>query len=248
MPSGIPVSRAVKREFFDLVCRGMATTEASVKVGASRRMGWLWWREAGGMTLRKGKSGIGGLASAGDLERSGGLGHRISFEERIEIMRGRDAGLSWAEIGRRIGRDRTVVWREHQRNRLPNGDYHALMAHARAAENARRPKDFKLKDIPLCTTEGIPDFNRGYVEAHTHYGALAEAERTFGSQDAIPLDRLTAGDTGRPIVELRRADLDESRRQYRAECDRCKYRPSCEGVWGNYLTRRGWDEFVPVTG
>src|SRR5205085_89094 len=27
------------------------------------------------------------------------------------------------------------------------------------------PKAF-LVDIPLCTTEGIPDFNRGYVERH----------------------------------------------------------------------------------
>ena len=101
----------MKREFFDLVCLGMATTEASVKLGVSRRTGWHWWRDAGGMKLRKGKNGLGGLASPGDLTGPGGPGHRVSFEERVEIMRGRDAGLSYAEIGRGIGRDRSVVWR-----------------------------------------------------------------------------------------------------------------------------------------
>ncbi len=65
-------------------------------------------------------------------------------------MRGLDAGLSFAEIGERIGRDRTVVWREYRRNCLPNGDYHALMAQAFATQKARRPKAFKLRNHPLC--------------------------------------------------------------------------------------------------
>jgi transposase, IS30 family len=150
VPSGVRVSRSVKREFFDLVCLGVPTTEASVKVGVSRRTGWLWWRDAGAMKLRKGGRGSGGLASPGDLSRPGGPGHRVSFEERVEIMRGRDAGLSFAEIAQRIGRDRTVVWREYKRNCLPNGDYHALMAQAFATQKARRPKAFKLRNHPLC--------------------------------------------------------------------------------------------------
>jgi transposase, IS30 family len=151
LPSGVRVSRAVKREFFDFVCRGMATTEASVRVGVSRRTGWLWWRDAGAMKLRSGYGGLGGLATAGDLNRPGGPGHRVSFEERVEIMRGRDAGLSFAGIARRIGRDRSVVWREYRRNCLPHGDYHALMAQAMATQNARRPKPFRLRDnSTLC--------------------------------------------------------------------------------------------------
>src|SRR5215213_6397768 len=67
VPSGVPVSRAVKREFFDLVCLGMATTEASEKVGVSRRTGWFWWRDAGAMKLCSGYGGRGGLASPGEL-------------------------------------------------------------------------------------------------------------------------------------------------------------------------------------
>jgi IS30 family transposase len=104
------------------------------------------------MKLRKGKNGLGGLADPGDLGRPGGRGHRVSFEERVEVMRGLDAGLSFAEIGGRIGRDRSVVWREYHRNCLPNGDYHALMAHAFATQKARRPKGFKLRNHPLCKT------------------------------------------------------------------------------------------------
>jgi IS30 family transposase len=128
----------------------MATTEASVQVGVARRTGWFWWRDAGGMKLRNGYNGLGGLASPGDLSRLGGRGHRLSFEERVAIMRGRDAGLNLAEIAQQIERDRSVVWREVDRNSLPGGDYHALMAHAFATEKARRPKSFKLKNNPLC--------------------------------------------------------------------------------------------------
>ena len=98
MTSGRAFPRSVRRRFFDLVCGGMPTTEASLQVGVGRRTGWLWWRDAGGMKLRKGGEGLGGLASPGDLCRPGGRGHRISFEERLEIDRGLHAGLSYAEI------------------------------------------------------------------------------------------------------------------------------------------------------
>jgi IS30 family transposase len=149
VPSGIPVSKSVKRKFFDLVCRGMATSHASVQVGVAPLTGGIWWRQAGGMKLRKGP-GCGGLANPGDLSRPGGRGHRVSVEERYEIDRGLQAGLSHAEIARRIGRDRSVIWREVGRNSLPDGDYHALMAQSFATQKARRPKAFKLKDNPLC--------------------------------------------------------------------------------------------------
>jgi IS30 family transposase len=139
----------VRRQFFDLVCTGTPVIQAERIVGVSRNTGWMWWRDAGAMTLRKGR-GVGGLANPGDHSRPGGHGHRICFEERVEIMRGRDAGLSCVEIGDQLGRDRTTIWREIDRNSNPDGDYHALMAHARATEKARRPKDFKLRNNPLC--------------------------------------------------------------------------------------------------
>ena len=101
------------------------------------------------MTLLLGKGDL-GLAEPGDLDRPGGRGHRISYDERVEIMRGLDLGHTQAEIARQLGRDRSVICREIKRNRNPDGDYHARMAHARAAQEAKRPKQFKLNDTGLC--------------------------------------------------------------------------------------------------
>jgi transposase, IS30 family len=157
MPSGYPHSKLVRREFFDLVCCGTPVRRAAQALGVSTTRASIWWRDAGAMELIAG-SGARGLARPGDVSRLGGRGHRLSFDERIEIMRGLDAGLCPAEIGRGIGRHRSVVCREIARNRNLDGDYHARMAHARAARNARRPKAFKLVDHPLCAAiEGWMD-------------------------------------------------------------------------------------------
>jgi len=101
------------------------------------------------MELLKG-TGDHGVANPGNLSLPGGARHRLNAEERIQIMRMRDAGLTRAEIARRIGRHRSTIGRELARNCNPDGDYHGLMAHARTAERARRPKPFKLVDNPLC--------------------------------------------------------------------------------------------------
>jgi len=98
-----------------------------------------------------------------------------------------------------------------------------------------------LVDIPLCTTEGIPDFNRGYVESYTHYEPPNEVTRSLGLGE----DRMT-GEGKHRLVVVKREDLDNAERVKRAECAECSYEPSCEGVWKNYLSRYGWDEMVPV--
>jgi transposase, IS30 family len=154
MPSGYPFSKSVKREFFDRICRGEALTDVAHDLGASRDTGTRWWRQAGSMKIHTGGRGsaVRGLVERGNLLLPGGGGHRLNDAERIEIMRGRDGGLLPAEIARRIGRHRSTVCREIRRNSNPDGDYHALMAHARAAERTRRPKDFKLQDNPLCAS------------------------------------------------------------------------------------------------
>ncbi|WP_416276383.1 IS30 family transposase [Mycolicibacterium sp. J2] len=148
MPRGIPASRALKRELLDRVCRGQSVTAAEIAMGVSHGLGHQWWHKAGGMTLTTGRRG--GVADVIEQDRPGGPGHRISLAERVEIMRGLDDELSYAEIGRRIGRDRSVVWKEIRRNRGDDGDYHALMAHARSEDKAKRPKAFRLDDLKLC--------------------------------------------------------------------------------------------------
>jgi transposase, IS30 family len=150
MPSGYPHSKVVRRKFFDLVCGGTPVRRAAQTLGVSTTRATIWWRDAGAMKLIAG-SGARGLACPGDVTRPGGQGHRLSFDERLQIMRGRDKGLSEAEIADELGRDRSTVYREIRRNRNPgDGDYHAGLAHAYAAQRACRPKEFKLKDTPLC--------------------------------------------------------------------------------------------------
>jgi transposase, IS30 family len=119
-------------------------------MGVSTTSAWLWWRDAGAVKLIEGGRGERGVVYPGDPDRAGGRGHRLSLDERITIMRGLDARLSYAEIARRIDRDRSVVWREVRRNRNADGDYHARMAHCRAAQNAQRSKGFRLADADLC--------------------------------------------------------------------------------------------------
>ena len=148
MPSGVYASRAMKRELLDRVCSGQSVSAAEVAMGVSHGLGHQWWRKAGGMALAIGR--VGGVADVVDRDGSGGRGHRLNLAERVDIMRGLDDKLSYAEIGRRLGRDRSVVWKEVTRNRTADGDYHALMAHTRANRNARRPKSFKLDNPVLC--------------------------------------------------------------------------------------------------
>ncbi|MCL2447443.1 MAG: radical SAM protein HxsC4 [Polyangiaceae bacterium] len=119
-------------------------------------------------------------------------------------------------------------------------DIAAAFRHFLESVGEPRPMAF-LVDIPLCTTEGIPDFNRGYVEKHAHYDV---AERAI----LAGMDRQAreASGGGRGLVMLTRADLDYAERSKRAECASCRYAEPCEGVWRNYTRRYGWDELVPV--
>lgn len=99
-----------------------------------------------------------------------------------------------------------------------------------------------LVDIPLCTTEAVPDFNRGYVESYVHF---EPASVGTALRDADALAGRATGERGE-LVQIRRSDLDGARRHKRDACRSCRYDGACEGVWGNYLRRHGWDEFEPV--
>lgn len=150
MPTGYPAPWCLKREFFDLVCAGRSVRDVERQLGLSRNVGSAWWRKAGAMKLLMGKGDL-GLAEPGDRTRVGGRGRRLSYDERVEIMRGLDQRLTQAEIASRLDRDPSVISREIRRNRTLSGDYHAGLAHARASQKAKRPKEFKLNNSRLCT-------------------------------------------------------------------------------------------------
>jgi cyclic pyranopterin phosphate synthase len=106
----------------------------------------------------------------------------------------------------------------------------------RAAEEPR-PLAF-LVDIPLCVTEKIPDFHRGYVERYRHFDLDSQVSTTAP-------ERAQAG-AGRGLVLVTRQDLDDAERAKRPECATCRHDARCEGVWKNYSKRYGWDEMVPA--
>ncbi|MFT5433493.1 MAG: MoaA/NifB/PqqE/SkfB family radical SAM enzyme [Myxococcota bacterium] len=107
----------------------------------------------------------------------------------------------------------------------------------------KEPQAF-LVDIPLCTTESLPDFNRGYVEKYVHYEVANLDNGSLDSGDKVAQNARRSPDG--EFLEITRADLDDAERQKRPECASCKYNSDCEGVWKNYLQRYGWDEFKPV--
>ncbi|MEJ2866114.1 IS30 family transposase [Actinomycetospora sp. OC33-EN07] len=163
---GRPRSRVRERAFWRARLEGLEHEAACALVGVSQHRGWRWVREVGGMVpdLREPK------------------GRYLSLAEQEEISRGLAADLSYAEIGRRIGRDRSTVKREVDRNhvtrerrgahggaRTPAGPprpyrrvdarqarrdaYRAGPARHKADQRARRPKPTKFSGHPELVTE-----------------------------------------------------------------------------------------------
>lgn len=89
--------------------------------------------------------------------------HRLSFEEREEIFAGIQAGLSDAEIARRLGRHRSTIGREIARSGC--GDrwrYRPLSAQRRSRERCARPKDRKLAWCPRLLAEVERGLEKGW--------------------------------------------------------------------------------------
>jgi transposase, IS30 family len=81
----------------------------------------------------------------------------LDREERYEIARLREAGLTMAQVAARVGRSRSTISRELARNADPGtGGYQPERAHRLAWERQRRPKASKLSASPVL---------RGIVQA-----------------------------------------------------------------------------------
>src|SRR5688500_2987594 len=77
------------------------------------------------------------VAIAGREGNTGGVPGRLTQQERQRIAAGLDAGLSYAEIARRLGRPTSTISREIGRNGGP-GAYRPQQAHRATARRARR--------------------------------------------------------------------------------------------------------------
>jgi len=139
-------------KFFELVGSGVSLAAAAAAVGVAHGTGQVWWRKCGPVNLQLESAPVGGLAGTvpGD-PGSGSVRRALTGEDRAVIAAGLRRGLSYAEIGGLIDRDKSVVWREVARNRGPDGSYWGPLAHRAAQARRRRPKPFRLRENPgLC--------------------------------------------------------------------------------------------------
>ncbi|WP_217501052.1 helix-turn-helix domain-containing protein [Arthrobacter sp. C9C5] len=126
-------SLETRTEFFDLVCGGMSVFAAARRVGAARQTGGKWWAQSGRM-MSVNMGAVGGLADPAPSPE--GPGRALGLAERGMIQMGLRSGMSYARIGELIGRGKSVVWREVNRNTGDDGEYFASIAHAKAHQSA----------------------------------------------------------------------------------------------------------------
>ncbi|TFD19466.1 IS30 family transposase [Cryobacterium sp. TMS1-13-1] len=138
-----------RTEFIDLVCAGMSIDRAARRVGAAGATGTAWWSQSGQMSINMGMHG-GLVDPAPDVDIAGDW--TLTAFDRGMIQMGRRSGLSYAAIGKSIGRNKSVVWREVNRNMGADGVYYASAAHTKAHQARHRPKPLKLAlNEPLCS-------------------------------------------------------------------------------------------------
>lgn len=138
---GIVHPAETRDRFLELVCvQGWALGPAVAAVGAGAGSATRWWRQAFGMEIAVAVGPVGGPERVTDL----GPGRFLNLADRRVIQFGLNRGDTHAVIGAEMGRHRSVIWREVERNSGADGRYVAAVAHLKAAAGRRRPKDLKL--------------------------------------------------------------------------------------------------------
>jgi transposase, IS30 family len=126
----------VEARYWQLLGAGVGTVEACRRVGITRKTGYRWRAEAGGLPPLR-------LAEAVRSNRY------LSIVERQRIAGLRRQGLTVREIARRLDRSPSTVSRELRRNTAPHDvAYDAVLAHVRARERGARPGRSRLARDP----------------------------------------------------------------------------------------------------
>lgn len=143
MAGGKWSSFETRARLIEAVCGGLSVKEAAsvARVPVTTVLYW-WHRHAGGVQLQSGRRGGGLAVPLDDLQSP--VGRSLTLAERVEIHGGLRERLSQRQIAQRIGRPQSTVSRELARHRDAGGNYLPLVAHARARQDRRRPKSFKL--------------------------------------------------------------------------------------------------------
>jgi IS30 family transposase len=123
--------REDRQRYWAAIARGLSSEDAAADAGASPAVGYRWFRQAGGVTVR--------LAPVS--------GRYLSFAEREEIAILHAQACGVREIAGRLSRSPSTISRELRRNaatRAGDLQYRATTAQWHADRKARRPKVAKL--------------------------------------------------------------------------------------------------------
>jgi len=129
---GLPPERV--RLVLDQLAAGLSTRQAARAAGVSKGFAWALHRKMGGVFRPPG-------VTYSD--------RYLSREERYELARLRECGLSMRAAAARLGRSPSTVSRELARNAAPRGGYQPERAHRLAWQRQRRPKPSKLSQHPV---------------------------------------------------------------------------------------------------
>lgn len=143
--AGRRVAPEKRRMVLDLLAAGLNPSQASRAAGVSLAFGYELHHKMGGVYRPPGVS-----YSARYLDR----------EERYELARLLELGLSRRQAAARLGRHPSTIGRELDRNKDPRtGAYQPERAHRLAWERQRRPKPSKLSGDPVlrAAVQGMLD-------------------------------------------------------------------------------------------
>ncbi len=205
----------LETEYWRLLASGVGTVVACKLLGIGRKTGYRWRAENGGLPPAR-------LAESSRSTRFLSLLER----QRIATLRGR--GLGVREIARRLGRAPSTISRELRRLRPHDrGIYDGDLAHARAREEARRPRrpllarepelrrivqgklelEWSPAQIAAHLREAYPNRSEWHLCHETIYQALYHGGK--GGLSRTLTKRLR---TGRPLRQRRRSPVARSPR------------------------------------
>ena len=197
----------IESRYWQMIVSGVGTVEACRAVGITRKTGYRWRNEHGGLPPVR-------------LDESVRSNRYLSLLERQRIASLRGQGVGVREIARRLDRSPSTVSREVRRNLRPHDSdrYDAVLAHARTRERARRPRhnrigqDEQLRAVVQAKLElewspeqiarhlrhTYPSRSQWHVCHETIYQAL------YGGKGGLRRELTKRLRTGRPLRKRRR--------------------------------------------
>jgi IS30 family transposase len=205
----------VETRYWRLLAAGVGTVEACRQVGITRKTGYRWRTEHGGVPPER-------------LDTDARSHRYLSLLERQRIATSRARGLGVREIARRLDRAPSTISRELVRNLAKHDKdrYDGDLAHARARDRTRRPRGSRLladaelaglvqaklelewspQQIAAHLRQTYPDRPGWHVSHETIYQAL------YNGSSGLSRTLTRRLRTGRPLRKLRRQAV---RRQVR---------------------------------